>query len=89
MKALLSVYYFAECLAGFLTSLAVVGEHTANVVPYPLECLPDFLITALDLCRIGERPVMPIRLTGETGAGLVRIVADSDNGLNVAVAKLV
>ena len=60
-----------------------------DVVAHPLERFPDFLLAALGLGRVWERPVMPIRLTGETGAGLVRIVADSDNGLDVAVTKLV
>ena len=69
--------------------MAVVGEHAADVVAHLLEGVPNFRLAPLDLCRVGEWPVMAVRLAAVGGAGMVGVVANGDDSLDVALEKLV
>ena len=69
--------------------MAVVGEHAANVVAHLLEGVPNFRLAPHDLCRVGEWPVMAVRLAAAGGAGMVGVVANGDDSLDVALEKLV
>jgi len=89
MFALLLVDYFAKRLACFHPGEPVTGENAPDVVAHLLEYFPDFLIAALGLGWVGERPVMAVRLAGEAGAGRVGVVANGDDRLDVASEKLV
>ena len=85
----LIVDYFAQRLACLHSGLAVVGEHAADVVAHLLEGVPNFRLAALGLCRVGEWPVMAVRLAAVGGAGMVGVVANGDDSLDVALEKLV
>ena len=68
---------------------SVIGENELYFVAHLLEGIPNFLLCAFDLGRVGEWPVMPARLAGEGGAGSIGIVANGDYRLDVTRKKFV
>ena len=66
----------------------VSAKRSGDVVAYETEKGELLGLGALEFGGIGETPVMPIDLAGKTGAGLVGISANGDDGLHVAVQKL-
>ena len=75
---------------GLIDSSRGIGlEHAADFVAHAAEDDELLVVTADGVCGIVEAPVMPVQLPGEHRAGLVRVAADSDDGLHRLVEELI
>ena len=70
-------------------AVSIGAEDGADFVSHPAEDIHDVFLTALGMGGVLEGPVVAIELTWESGAGLVGIATDCDDGLHLPREELI
>jgi hypothetical protein len=67
----------------------ICAEHGVNFIPHTAEDLQLLVFIPGSMCRIIERPVMPLYLSRKRGARLICIATNGDDGMDRLRKKVV